>query len=675
MCGITGFIDLQRGTGTAELRATVKAMADRIRHRGPDDDGVWVDEATGVALGHRRLSILDLSPEGHQPMVSASGRYVIIFNGEIYNFAELRRELEALGHRYRGRSDTEVMLAAFEQWGVVQSVERFNGMLAFALWDRREQVLYLARDRLGEKPLYYGWAGRCLLFGSELKALVAHPDFGGDINRDALALYMRHNYVPAPLSIYRGIYQLPPGCTLRLDIREDLDDRNFSPYADPGAQWATRHPVRFWSARAMAERGTSQPFTGSAAEALDRLDAVLRDAVALRMVADVPVGAFLSGGIDSSTVVALMQALSNRPVKTFSIGFMEAGYNEAEYAKAVARHLGTDHTELYVTPAEAMAVIPRLPTLYDEPFADSSQIPTFLVAQLARQQVTVSLSGDAGDELFAGYTRYSMGSSLWHKICWLPGRLRRGTASALTTLSPHTWNRGFAGVTALLPGRLRHVNPGDKIHKLAEVMTAEDPEAIYLMLMSHWKSPASLVLGASELPTALTDQAQWANLSEFTHRMMYLDTVTYLPDDILTKVDRASMGVSLESRIPLLDPRVVEFAWQLPLSLKVRNGQSKWLLRQLLYRYVPRHLIERTKMGFGVPIDSWLRGPLQDWAESLLDETRLRQEGFFDPRPIRKKWAEHLSGRRNWQYYLWDVLMFQAWLAERVVVAAARQTV
>jgi asparagine synthase (glutamine-hydrolysing) len=647
MCGIVGFWDNSQQFNTDQLVPMVQRMSDTLLHRGPDDGGTWVDAEAGIALGHRRLAIVDLSPEGHQPMVSPDGRYVIVFNGEIYNFLELRRQLEQLGHTFRGHSDTEVMLAAFSQWELEAAVSRFNGMFAFALWDRQERVLHLGRDRLGEKPLYYTWLGQTFLFASELKALRAYPNFNPEINRNALALYLRHNYIPAPYSIYQGVYKLPPACIFTVQLDE-----------------VTAQPVPYWSAKSIAEAGISHPFTGSDTEAISQLDTLLRDAVSLRMVADVPLGAFLSGGIDSSTVVALMQAQRTQPVKTFSIGFCEDSYNEAQYAKAVAQHLGTDHTELYVTPAEAIAVIPKLPTLYDEPFADSSQIPTFLVAQLARQQVTVSLSGDAGDELFAGYNRYFWGRRIWQQVGWIPYPLRNAAASALTMRSPQAWNHTFASLSPLLPATLQQKNPGDKLHKLAEVLAVRNPEALYTGLVSHWKEPESLVLRSSEPVTALSDRQSWENLSDFTQQMMYLDTVTYLPDDILVKVDRATMGVSLEARVPLLDHRVVEFAWQIPLNLKIRNGQGKWLLRQVLYKYVPPSLIERPKMGFGIPIDAWLRDKLRDWAEDLLDERRLQQEGFFNPKPIRQKWSEHLSGDRNWQYYLWDVLMFQAWLDE-----------
>jgi asparagine synthase (glutamine-hydrolysing) len=645
VCGIAGFWNTSKQTSTESLQLEVQQMSNTLLHRGPDDDGTWVDAGVGIALGHRRLSILDLSPEGRQPMHSACGRYVIVFNGEIYNFLELRRELESLGHHFRGRSDTEVMLASFSQWGLEWAVQRFNGMFAFALWNREDRVLHLGRDRLGEKPLYYGCVGQTFLFGSELKALKAHPHFRPEINRDALALFFRHNCIPAPYSIYQGIYKLPPGTVLTWKGDGDLIT------------------VPYWSVKEVAELGVAKPFVGSESEAVAKLESLLRDAVALRMVADVPLGAFLSGGIDSSTVVALMQAQSSQPVKSFSIGFYEDAYNEAKDAKAVAQYLGTDHTELYVTPAEAIAVIPKLPTLYDEPFSDSSQIPTFLVSQLAKQQVTVSLSGDGGDELFGGYNRYFWGRSIWQKVGWMPNSLRQLTAQGLTSLSPQTWNHLFTSFGSLLPPVLRQRNPGDKLHKLAEILAVDSPDSMYKGLVSHWKEPESLVLGSLEPATILSDRKKWANLPDFTQRMLFLDTVTYLPDDILTKVDRASMGVSLEARVPFLDHRLVELAWQIPLEMKIRKEQGKWLLRQVLYKYVPQTLIERPKMGFGIPIDDWLRGPLRDWAEALLDEKRLREEGFFNPQLIREVWIEHLSGDRNWQYYLWDILMFQAWLA------------
>lgn len=647
MCGITGFITTERQMPTEEISNIVNNMCKSLIHRGPDDGGSWVDEEVGIALGHRRLSIVDLSPEGHQPMISADGRYVIVFNGEIYNFLELRKQLQSLGYSFRGHSDTEVMLSSFCQWGVLEATKRFNGMFAFALWDRQERVLHLGRDRIGEKPLYYGWCGNTFIFASELKAFKVHPHFQAEINRDALALFLRFSYIPAPYSIYQGIYKLPPATLLSWN-RHSIHPQ----------------PIAYWSAKIAAESGVAYPFTGSENEAILNLEALLKDAVKMRMIADVPLGAFLSGGIDSSTIVALMQAQSLQPIKTFSIGFHEQDYNEAEYAKAVAQYLGTDHTELYVTSNEALAVIPKLPSLYDEPFSDSCQISTFLVSQLARHHVKVTLSGDAGDELFAGYNRYFWGRSIWHNIGWIPKAVRHFTAKALISVSPKAWNQGFSTVDAMLSTKLKLAVSGDNLHKLASILAVPNPEMMYAGLVSHWQPHEAFVIGSSELSTVLSNPNLWASLSDFTERMMFLDLITYLPDDILVKVDRASMGVSLESRIPFLDHRVVEFAWQIPLSMKIRGNQGKWLLRQVLYKYVPKKLIERPKMGFGIPIDSWLRGSLQDWAEDLLDESRLRREGYFHPQPIRQKWDEHQRGERNWQYYLWDVLMFQAWLAE-----------
>jgi asparagine synthase (glutamine-hydrolysing) len=651
MCGVVGILD----KNNTALPSQVSRMIQAIRYRGPDDHGVWCDAVVGLGLGHARLSILDLSPEGHQPMVSVSGRFVISYNGEVYNFAELRSELEAGGTKFRGHSDTEVMLAAFETWGLEKSVQRFVGMFAFALWDRDTRVLHLVRDRLGIKPLYYGWTGGVFVFGSEMKVFEQVPGFERSIHRDSLAAFMRYGYVPEPWSIYQGIFKLPPGCLLSIALDTP---QSFSP--DPENGQVKLRPVRYWSARSVVESGAASFFMGTEQDAVEQLDRLLRDAIGLRMISDVPLGAFLSGGVDSSVVVALMQAQSTRPVKTFTIGFHEEDYNEAIHAAEVAKHLGTEHTELYVTPAEAMAVIPRLPDMYDEPFADSSQIPTYLVSQLARKHVTVALSGDGGDELFAGYNRYFWGRQLWRRVSWLPQSVRRGMAGGIRSVSPDVLDAISRKLRAVVP-----VMPsfGDKLHKLAEILVMKDPETMYLGLVSLWKDPAHIVLGGQDLCTTLTDRHRWADVKNFTLQMMALDLVTYLPDDILTKVDRASMAVSLEARVPLIDHRVVEFAWRIPLSMKIKQeDEGKWLLRQVLHRYVPKHLIERPKMGFGVPIAQWLRGPLRDWAEDLLNESRLRREGYFNPEPIREKWREHLSGQRNWQYLLWNVLMFQAWL-------------
>jgi asparagine synthase (glutamine-hydrolysing) len=657
MCGIAGFWDAGHRLGAGNGAEVLRRMTRAIDYRGPDDAGYFQQAETGIALGHRRLSIVDLSPEGHQPMASASGRYVMVFNGEVYNHNRLRPELHAAGASFRGHSDTEVMLAAIKHWGLEAALARFIGMFAFALWDREKQTLTLVRDRLGIKPLYYGWVGGTFVFGSELKALTAMPSFANPVNRDALTLQLRHNYIPAPYSIYRNIHKLMPGTLLRVDqalaqTPMDVD------------ALVARAQV-YWSARTVAESGVGSRLDLADDEAVGELDRVLRDAVALRMEADVPLGAFLSGGVDSSLVVALMQAQSARPVRTFSIGFHEAEYDEARHAKAVASHLGTDHHEMYATAQDALDVVPRLPAMFDEPFSDSSQIPTYLVSHMARQHVTVSLSGDGGDELFAGYNRYFLGEKLWRSTARLPWPLRRGMASTLRA-APGFWARLMQLGMPLLPSSLRVKNPADKIDRLATLLSTPSLDALYTGLVSHWDQPASLVLGTDGEPlTALTDPRRQAQLRDTVERMMFTDLVSYLPDDILTKVDRASMAVSLEARVPLLDHRVVELAWRLPMRQKIRDGQGKWLLRQVLYQYVPQALIERPKQGFGVPIEHWLRGPLRDWAEALLDERRLREEGYFDPAPIRKMWTDHLSGRVNEHYRLWDVLMFQAWLEEQ----------
>lgn len=632
-------------------------MVRTLAHRGPDDAGVWVDDVTGVALAHRRLAILDLSAAGHQPMASACGRFVIAFNGEIYNHAELRSELEERGSApsWRGHSDTEVLLAAVAAWGIEAALKKVVGMFAFALWDRESRSLALARDRIGEKPLYYGLCRGALLFASELKAIRSYPSFAGAIDRDALSLLLRYGYIPSPYSIYEGICKLPPGTVLAI-TRRDIE------------AGALPHPVSYWSAREVTRRGVADPLQIDEADAVEALDRLLRRTIAGQMISEVPLGAFLSGGIDSSTIVALMQAQSSRPVRTFSIGFREPDYNEAEHAKSVAKHLGTDHTEVYVTARQALNVVPRLPEIYDEPFADSSQVPTFLLSQLAKRDVTVSLSGDGGDELFGGYNRYCWTRRIWRLIGWIPQSARAILARQTTKHPPEFWNEMINGMSRFLRTSVRQPNPGDKLHKLANVLPVSSPEAIYECLVSHWLDPASVVTGATEPMTPATDNRRYEGLTRLEDRMMYLDLTSYLPDDILVKVDRAAMAVSLETRMPYLDHRVVEFAWHLPPSMKIRRGQGKWLLRRVLYRYVPKELVERPKMGFGVPLGSWLRGPLREWAEALLDATRLSQEGYFEKAPIRQKWQEHLSGRRNWSYQLWGVLMFQAWLdAQRSV--------
>jgi asparagine synthase (glutamine-hydrolysing) len=645
MCGLAGYIDARGVTEKATLESVAGRMVDVLRHRGPDDHGVWADPSAGVAFGHRRLSILDLSTAGHQPMFSHRGRFVIVYNGEIYNCEQLRNALlgETPGLTFRGHSDTEVMLAAFERWGVEFSLERMNGMFAFALWDQEDRILFLARDRFGEKPLYYGWAGHNFLFGSELKALRAHPGFDAEIDRDALAAYLRFNCVPAPYSIYRDIRKLPPASLLQ--------------YSEGEIKIKS-----YWSLRSCVMRALSEPFCGSGEDACDELDRLLRDAVKLRMHSDVPLGAFLSGGIDSSVLVALMQAQTASPVRTFSIGFCNPAYDEAPDARAIAQHLGTDHTELYVTPDQAIGVVSSLPEIYDEPFADSSQIPTLLVSQLTRRHVTVSLSGDGGDEIFGGYNRYTWGGRLWNCFAHVPRSLRGVLADGVSAITPRAWDAAFAHARPVLPRNWNQRMPGYKLHKLADLLRSADPLNMYTKMVSHWFNPELVVWGTeARQPLHLVDDHSLA-LRNFEQLAMYLDAITYLPNDILVKLDRATMAVSLEGRIPYLDPRVVEFAWSLPQTMKVQPNEGKWILRQVLHRYVPKKLVDRPKMGFGIPLDSWLRGPMRDWAETLLDPHRLQQEGFFNPEPIHKKWNQYISGRGAWQYHLWDILMFQHWL-------------
>lgn len=619
-------------------------MADTLRHRGPDDAGAWVDETAGLAFGFRRLSIIDLSPAAHQPMISADGRFVLMLNGEIYNYRDLRADLQKSGVRFRSASDTEVLLESIAMRGATATLEHLWGMFAIALWDRKERVLFLARDRLGKKPLYYADMGGAFLFASELKALRVHPAFDPAVDRDALAAYFRYGYVPAPHSIYQSARKLPPG--------------HYAAVRGPGLT-----EVRpYWEAGAVTCQARGQRPAMSEKEAIAKLETLLLDAVDRRMIADVPLGALLSGGIDSSTIVALMQRQSSRPVKTFTIGFGDADYNEAAAAKAVAAHLHTEHTELYVTPEEAQGVIPRLPQLYDEPFADSSQIPTFLVCQMARRHVTVCLSGDGGDEVFGGYTRYLLAQNIWNLARRTPLAARRMAAGAIQSIPTSAWDLLYRGLEPLLPAHWRQTLPGDKAHKLAGLLSAPHPDGLYRALVSVWKNPDDLVIAGNEPKTAVDDPSVRQKFPDFTERMMFWDLLTYLPDDILVKVDRASMGVSLELRNPLLDHRVVEWVWTLAQDYRKHRGQSKWLLRQVLYKYVPPGLVERPKMGFAIPVGTWLRGPLRDWAEELLDEKRLQEEGFLKPDPVRTAWSDHLAGKRKLDHALWAVLMFEAWL-------------
>lgn len=634
MCGFAGWVKLTGGNYRHEEVAAKVSGA--IRHRGPDDAGSWHDSNAGVFLVHRRLAVVDTSIAGRQPMASASGRWILAYNGEIYNHLQLRQQLERQGSapQWRSGSDTETLLACVDAWGVDRALKLCIGMFAFALWDRGARALWLARDRFGEKPLYYGWQGDTFLFGSELKALRAHPAFDASVDRGAMALLLRHNYIPEPYSIWRGIHKLSPGTWLKVSDE------------DPHAR-----PTKYWSLEEVAVRGCANPFRGNDAEALDALEVVLGGAIEGQMCADVPLGALLSGGIDSTLIAALMRARSSRPVRTFTIGFDEKEYDEAVHARAVAAHLGTDHTELRLSPQDALDVIPRLPNMYDEPFADSSQLPTYLVMKLARQHVSVALSGDAGDEMFGGYNRYSFLPKVWSAFGRMPASLRAA---------------GF-GLAAQVPGVIESItgasHVGNKIDKVRRVFEgrARDIDDLYVTLVGEWEDPSGMVIGGFMPANLLDDRARWPRLSSPVARMMALDAMTYLPGDILTKVDRAAMAVSLETRAPFLDREVVEFAWTLPMHMKIRNGKGKWLLRQLLERHVPRGLIERPKQGFGIPLDEWLRGPLREWAETMLSEERLRHEGYFDPAPIRRTWERHVRREVSSGYRLWSVLMFQAW--------------
>ena len=623
-------------------------MTRTLVHRGPDGEGYWFDNHSGVGLGHRRLAVVDLTSEGAQPMVSASGRFVISYNGEVYNFPALRQRLERAGHVFRGRSDTEVILASIEAWGVGPAVQEFVGMFAFALWDRRERKLWLCRDRLGKKPLYFGVDHGTLVFASELRGILEYPGFEPEIDRDSLTLFLRHNYIPAPCSVYRGVSKLEPGHLACFAVR------------DGGALTQSDEP--YWSAFDVARSAMDRPLSGTLDDLAQQLEVLLLDAVRIRMISDVPLGVFLSGGIDSSLIAALMQAQSTTPIKTFTVGFEEAGFNEADYAREIAARLGTQHTEVFLSPQDALNVIPGLPDIYDEPFADSSQIPTVLVSQVARRSVTVALSGDGGDELFCGYNRYLWWRQIWGVVGPMPAVIRKMIGRGLTGVSTDRWNSIMRPMVRFLPTALGYGAPGERFHKLAAVLAARNPDALYQRLVSHWTNPEAIVIGGREPSTVLSGDSHINDRDRFTEHMMLLDAVSYLPDDILVKVDRASMSASLETRAPLLDHRVFEFAARVPLRHKLKGSQGKLILRKVLGGYLPEKMFDRPKTGFGVPIDAWLRGPLRDWAEDLLSEKRLSSQGFFRPAPIRQLWQAHLERRQSAHYLIWDVLMFQAWL-------------
>lgn len=645
MCGLAGFVDLKARYDADQLASIASAMSTALYHRGPDDGGVWVDSEVGIALGHRRLAVIDLSQDGRQPMISHHGRYVIVFNGEIYNFQRIRRNLEARGRNFTGKSDTEVVLASIEEHGLWESLKSFVGMFAFALWDRKERLLHLVRDRIGEKPLYYGVVGDAFVFGSELKALRKHPEWSGEIQREALELFLRHGYVPAPYSIYKHIRKLGPGTVLSLSVVGGTPRYKLQPY---------------WSPKAAVSLGDdAAPVTD--AEAVDRLDLFLRETILEKMASDVPLGAFLSGGIDSTTVAALMQSQSERSIRTFTVGFNEKGFDEAASARRVAEYLGTDHTEMYVSPREAQDVIPKLPLIFDEPFADSSQIPTCLLSSMAKRHVTVALSGDGGDELFGGYNRYVWTERLWSSIDRVPRALRSVANVALRSVPIGVTDFVFDVFKPLIPRALRFNNAGYKLNKVARLFATSQPSDLYVSLISHWDLPAELVVDPEGSGGKVETQYDLVS-DDLLKCMTYWDITGYLPDDILVKVDRSSMAVALEARSPFLDHRLVEYAFSLPRSMKIRNGVGKWLLRQVLYRYVPPSLVERPKMGFGVPIGEWLRDPLKAWAEELIDEKRLNAEGYLRPKVIREHWQAHCSRRQNWEYRLWNVLMFQSWL-------------
>jgi asparagine synthase (glutamine-hydrolysing) len=647
MCGIVGYL-----TKPDDINHEVcNSMNNTMSHRGPDNQGIWLDESAGIALGHRRLSILDLSSSGNQPMVSKSGRYVITYNGELYNYNNIYEELKNIGLNINSNSDTRVLIEAINIWGIESTLNKVVGMFAFALWDKKQRILTLARDRMGEKPLYYGWQGNSFLFGSELKSFKAHPHFGNKINRQSIQLFLKNNCIPAPFTIYSDIKKLLPGHFLQVQYSKNSKAKDYT-------------LTSYWSIYQKLYEGIDSPYTGNTHSAIDKLEDLLIQSIKQQMISDVPLGAFLSGGIDSTLIVSMMQSLSNKPINTYTIGFNDDVYNEAKQAKIIADHIGTDHTELYITEREALDVIPRLSFIYDEPFSDSSQIPTYLVSLLAKKSVSVSLSGDSGDELFGGYSRYTLANKIWSIIKFFPPIISNAVVLLLSSFEPKTYDRyyNYFSRLGILGNNINY--KGDKVHKLSSIINSRSKHEFYDKFMSNWKLSENIVKGLDNSNSGIiyNRNSELIDISDFKTYMMSKDLTSYLPDDILVKVDRAAMNVSLETRIPMLDYRIVEFSTKLPMNMKIRNGISKWILRQVLYKYVPKALVEKPKKGFSVPVGLWLRGPLKEWAENLINKTRLENEGYLNTELITKKWEEHQSGERNWHQPLWDILMFQSWL-------------
>lgn len=656
MCGIAGYISQEEPVSEVVL----KKMCDFLKHRGPDGSGVWLDPASNIGLSHTRLAIIDLTKDGAQPMVSSSGRYVISYNGEIYNHQEIRKELSNLARTFKGRSDTESLIEAIEEWGVEKVLPKINGMFAFSIWDKKEKELWLVRDRLGIKPLYYGWVGRYFIFSSELKAFKAISNLGLQIDKDALCLFLRHNYIPAPYSIYKNVFKLEPGSFLKLDLKDAAQiPSKFSPYARNAN---SEGPKKFWDIREKAINGIENPFSGSQVELDEVVKNLISDSIKIRLMSDVPLGLFLSGGIDSSLVTLLASKISTDKVKTFTIGFHETRFNEAQYASEIAKHIGTDHTELYLTAKDALDIIPLIPEIYDEPFSDSSQIPTYLVSRMAREKVTVCLSGDGGDETFCGYSRYIFANKFWNSVKYLPLAIRKAISASVNSFSETSIDSIYHGISKVLPGIPVIPLFGAKAQRFFKLLCLQNRDLLYQTMVSHWENPTEIIPGSNE-PLSLLQMEQYnLNFKDFREQMMYQDLITYLPDDLLTKVDRASMAVSLEARVPLIDYRLAELGLSIPANYKYKNGKSKLPLRNILYESIPKSLVDRPKQGFAVPVGEWLRSELREWAEDLLSERKLQDYGVFDYKNVKTTWDEHLSGRKNRQYLLWDVLSAQAWL-------------